>query len=84
MLTRTVHQQRIWVVFHKPLAMVSLYTSGRMWRSRGGSVILSKCNCMHGVSTYQRGTSTEQRQEGWDIGLLLDRNRIAEEQTLDI
>lgn len=51
-----------------------------LWRSRGGSVILSRCDCMHGVSTCQGVASIEQRHEGWDIGLLLDRNRIAEEQ----
>lgn len=51
-----------------------------MWRSRGDSVILSRCDCMHGVSTCQGVASIEQRHEGRGIGLLLDRNGIAEEQ----
>lgn len=35
---------------------------------------------MRGVLTCQGVTSIEQRHEGWGIGLLLDRNGIAEEQ----
>lgn len=54
-----------------------------MWRSHYGSSRLNAIACKDFRHIKEDGQS-RQRYEGWDIGQLLDRNRIAEESELDI